>query len=45
MLVRNEQAPKALRVHSAAYEVVPSALMLGDKVTSVVSDSLQPHGL
>ena len=33
MLVRNEQAPKALRVHSAPYEVVPSALMLGDNVT------------
>ncbi|CAI9177147.1 unnamed protein product [Rangifer tarandus platyrhynchus] len=33
MLGRSEQSHKALRVHSAGYAVVPSALMLGDNVT------------
>ena len=32
MLVRSEQSHKALRVHSAGYAVMPSALMLGDNV-------------
>ena len=44
MLVRSEQSHKALRVHSAGYAVVPSALMLGDNVTRA-SECMKSQGL
>lgn len=44
MLMRSKQPHKALRVHSVAYAVVSSALMLGDNVTRAL-ECMKSQGL